>query len=239
MEKLQFFAPFEIQYRLDVENIVADYLSRHPPQGGTNRIPTYCILDLCAGMGTVLRALQLVCNNRQCQIDYVAVEQDAFCLPGLFTRTDIFRLGHDVKTLAGRRKLPSINLIIAGVPCQSFSRANATIEAPPLGLLDTRELFNSVRLLLDRLPSHMETVQEWFGEPQLHNMSNFSPQARQRLWRLRAHLLFLWREEDEGGGVGVRSRSFARAFTSPRCSRPLGGTLLLFSFPSAAINITS
>eukprot|EP00963_Diacronema_lutheri_P013140 scaffold2296_cov853-Pavlova_lutheri.AAC.1 len=45
------------------------------------------------------------------------------------------------------------------------------------------------------------------------------------LWRLRAHLLFLWREDDEGGGVGVRSRSFARAVVLPRCSRPLGGTL--------------
>eukprot|EP00963_Diacronema_lutheri_P011841 scaffold1495_cov362-Pavlova_lutheri.AAC.1 len=45
------------------------------------------------------------------------------------------------------------------------------------------------------------------------------------VWRLRAHLLFPWPEDDEGGGVGVRSRSFARAFVSPRCSRPLGGTL--------------
>jgi len=211
MEKLQFFAPFEIQYRPGAENIAADYLSRHPPKAETNTIPTYCILDLCAGMGTVLRALELVCNDRQCQIDYVAVEQDPFCrlviqrvfnfvrlaVPGLFVRTDIFRLGHDVKTLAGRRKLPSVNLVIAGVPCQPFSRANTTKEAAPLGLLDTRELFSSVRLLLDRLPSthyviectpfadhligHLETVQEWFGEPQLHNMSNFSPQARQRL----------------------------------------------------------
>eukprot|EP00963_Diacronema_lutheri_P009489 scaffold849_cov386-Pavlova_lutheri.AAC.1 len=45
-----------------------------------------------------------------------------------------------------------------------------------------------------------------------------------------------------GGGVGVHSRSFARAFVSPRCSRPLGGTwrnVVEFSFPSAAINITS
>eukprot|EP00963_Diacronema_lutheri_P012540 scaffold1810_cov321-Pavlova_lutheri.AAC.1 len=167
MEKLQFFAPFEIQYRPGAENIAADYLSRHPPKAETNTIPTYCILDLCAGMGTVLRALELVCNDRQCQIDYVAVEQDPFCrlviqrvfnfvrlaVPGLFVRTDIFRLGHDVKTLAGRRKLPSVNLVIAGVPCQPFSRANTTKEAAPLGLLDTRELFSSVRLLLDRLPS--------------------------------------------------------------------------------------
>ena len=211
MEKLQFFAPFEIQYRPGAENIVAHYLSKHPPEGRTHDKAIFCILDLCAGMGTVLRALELACSTRSCQIDYIAVEQDPSCrlviqivfnfirlaAPGLFVRTDIFRLGHDVKALAGRRKLPSVNLVIADVPCQPFSRANTTKEAAPLGLLDTRELFSSVRLLLDRLPGthyviectpfadhltdHLETVQEWFGEPQLHYMSKFSPQTRQRL----------------------------------------------------------
>eukprot|EP00963_Diacronema_lutheri_P008483 scaffold753_cov390-Pavlova_lutheri.AAC.15 len=51
MEKLQFFAPFEILYRPRKENVSANYLSRHPPQQG-EEIPTFCIADLCAGMGT-------------------------------------------------------------------------------------------------------------------------------------------------------------------------------------------
>eukprot|EP00963_Diacronema_lutheri_P005727 scaffold451_cov341-Pavlova_lutheri.AAC.5 len=45
------------------------------------------------------------------------------------------------------------------------------------------------------------------------------------VWRLGAHFLFPWQAGVAGGGVGVRSRSFARAFVPPRCSRPLGGTL--------------
>ena len=209
MEKLQFFAPFEILYRPGNENVPADYLSRHPSNHG-EQVPTFCILDLCAGMGTVLRALEIACNSSH-RIDYIAVESDPLCrlviqrvfnfvrlaAPTMFVRTDIFRLGNDVHILKGRRRLPRVDLVIAGVPCQPFSKANTNTDAPPLGLLDTRELFSAVRAVLDRMPganyiiectpfarhldAHLQQVQEWFGPPQHHDMSRFSAQTRQRL----------------------------------------------------------
>ena len=83
-------------------------------------------------MGTVLRALwHLIPPGATLQIDYIAVELDpearqviqrvfadiSLDLPGLFSRTDIFRYGNDVRLLTDRRKLPPIDLVIAGVPC--------------------------------------------------------------------------------------------------------------------------
>ena len=128
MEKLQFFAPFEILYRLGKENVLADYLSRHP-SNHDEQIPTFCILDLCAGMGTVLWALEIAWNSNH-PIDYIAVKSDPLCrqviqqvfnfvrlaAPTIFVRTDIFRLGNDVHILKGRRGVPRLDLVVASVP---------------------------------------------------------------------------------------------------------------------------
>jgi len=210
IEKLAYYAPFTIEYRPGKENVGPDYLSRHSAQ--ISEGDTYCILDLCAGMGTTLRALELVIpETAPVTIDYIAVEKDADCRsvisrvfhqvrlarPGLFTRKDIFRYGNDVKALVHRRKLPPVHLIIAGVPCQPFSRANTDPNRSPLGLYDTRELFTSVAKLRERLKvpdyvlectpfaphldSHMDMIAEWFGEPQLEDLSAYCAQSRTRL----------------------------------------------------------
>ena len=206
--KLAYFAPFAVEYRPGPENVTADYLSRH----GLAPAPRIIrILDLCAGMGTVLRALwHLLPPGAPIQIDYIAVElqEDARQViqrvfadihldrPGLFCRTDIFRYGNDVRLLINRRKLPIIDVVIAGVPCQPFSKANTSRQHPSYGLRDNRELFTSVHAILQRLGStdyiiectpfaghlHQDFLEiaEMFGEPTLHDLSLFCPQKRTR-----------------------------------------------------------
>ena len=97
----------------------------------------------CPGKGTTQEA--------ECVIDYIAVEKNQDCRkvilrvfnqvrlarPGLFTRKDIFRYGHDVLDLVHRRRHPTVQLLITGVPCQPFSRAKTDQTKPPLGLYDT------------------------------------------------------------------------------------------------------
>eukprot|EP00963_Diacronema_lutheri_P010957 scaffold1268_cov387-Pavlova_lutheri.AAC.5 len=105
--------------------------------------------------------------------------------PGLFLRKDIFRLGHDVTDLVNR-KLPTVDLIIAGVPCQPFSRANP----PGKGLQDDRSLFQTVHKLLVRsqatfyaiectpfaqhLHKDLEVVQQWLGQAPQHDLNHWS-----------------------------------------------------------------
>ena len=208
-EKLGYFAPFTIEYRPGNMNGGPDYFSRHASEKVDRK--KVCILDICAGTGTVLRALGLVIPvDSPLMIDYVAVEQDEACRsailrvfhqvrlehPGLFTRKDIFRYGNDVVALTSRRCLPKVDLIIAGVPCQPFSRANNSSTTPPLGLRDVRELFTAVDVIKRRLknPDYLiectpfathldkdfEMVNQWFGEPELHDLSLYCAQARQR-----------------------------------------------------------
>ena len=213
IEKLAYYAPFSVEYRPGKENVGADYFSRHPVNDAAVPIRTMTILDLCAGMGTTLRALELaIPEDAALTINYIAVEQDPDCRaviqrvfnsvhlarPGLFVREDIFRYGNDVRTLAHRRKLPAVDLLIAGVPCQPFSRANTSTTDPPLGLRDARELFTVIRDIRTRIPTEhsyivectpfaahlqkdLERISEWLGEPQEHNMADYSAQQRIRL----------------------------------------------------------
>ena len=206
--KLAYFAPFQVEYRPGPENITADYLSR---QGTTIGNPVICILDLCAGMGTVLRALwHLLPTTCPIQVDYIAVEMDPSARsvirrvfadvnldrPGMFLRTDIFRYGNDVRHLAHRRKLPKIDMLIAGVPCQPFSRANNSRDYPSHGLRDSRELFTVVHQIYERanrpdyiiectpfaahLQQDFQDISLLFGEPTLHDLAEHCPQKRVR-----------------------------------------------------------
>eukprot|EP00963_Diacronema_lutheri_P002189 scaffold145_cov452-Pavlova_lutheri.AAC.2 len=89
VERLAYFAPFTIEYRPGKENVGPDYLSRHSAKVSDGE--TYCILDLCAGMGTTLRALELVIPEAaHITIDYIAVEKDKDC------RSVISRVFHQV-----------------------------------------------------------------------------------------------------------------------------------------------
>eukprot|EP00963_Diacronema_lutheri_P010381 scaffold1042_cov345-Pavlova_lutheri.AAC.10 len=163
------------------------------------------MLDLCAGTGTVIRSLAHVVPNHV-RINYIAVDIKAECRtviqrvfnlvqrdrPGLFLRKDIFRLGHDVKDLANR-KLLAVDLIIAGVPCQPFSRANPSRK----GLQDDRSLFQTVHKLLVRsqatfyaiectpfaqhLQKDLDVVQQRLGQASQHDLSHWSAQQRTRL----------------------------------------------------------
>ena len=210
IEKLAYFAPFTVEYRPGSHNTGADYLSRHSAKVTSG--PTYCILDLCAGMGTTIRALEMVIpQGAECVIDYIAVEKNQDCRnviqrvfnqvrlarPGLFTRKDIFRYGHDVLDLVHRRRLPTVQLLIAGVPCQPFSRANTDQAKPPLGLYDARELFTAIAKICQRLGSphyvlectpfaqhlqtHLDSISQWFGDPTMEDLSQYGAQARTRL----------------------------------------------------------
>ena len=213
IEKLAYYAPFKVEFRPGTQNVAADYFSRHPVDSSAKPAHTITVLDLCAGMGTALRALEhAIPETAELTINYIAVEQDPDCAaiiqrvfnsvhlarPGLFIREDIFRYGNDVRTLAHRRLLPPVDLLIAGVPCQPFSRANTSNRDPPLGLRDERELFTAVRDIRNRLvkkhsyiiectpfaphlKNDLERINEWFGEPQVHNMAHFCAQQRTRL----------------------------------------------------------
>ena len=213
IDKLAYFAPFKVEFRPGKQNVAADYFSRHPVTNSAAPYRTIHILDLCAGMGTTLRAIeQAIPIDAEVIINYVAVENDPDCAaviqrvfnsvhlsrPGLFLREDIFRYGNDVRTLAHRRLLPPVDLLIAGVPCQPFSRANTSTRDPPLGLRDVRELFTAVHNIRQRLTkphsyiiectpfaqhlqNDLKQINQWFGEPQIHNMAQFSAQQRTRL----------------------------------------------------------
>eukprot|EP00963_Diacronema_lutheri_P006247 scaffold538_cov413-Pavlova_lutheri.AAC.2 len=70
--KLAYFAPFAAEYRPGPDNIAADYLSLHSLGPGNQTIR---ILDWCAGMGIVLRALwHLLPVGSPIQVDYIGVE---------------------------------------------------------------------------------------------------------------------------------------------------------------------
>lgn len=205
------YAPFQVEYRPGSQHIPPDVLSR--PKGADTLILR--ILDLCAGAGTVIRALdKAIPPGQNIQVDYVAIEIDTTARlvlqrvydrvrlnrPDLFVRSDIFRLGNDIKQLTTRRKLPPFHLLLAGLPCQPFSRANNSKESPPLGLLDQRELFTTLAQVLQRLPSidfivectefapslqqDLLLVNEWLQrKPQLHDLSEYCAQNRKRyLW---------------------------------------------------------
>ena len=88
-----------------------------------------------------------------------------------------------------------MDLIIAGVPCQPFSRANPAAK----GLQDDRSLFQAVHKLLmhsrvtfyavectpfaQHLQKDLEMVQQWLGQPIQHDLSHWSAQLRTRLLR--------------------------------------------------------
>eukprot|EP00963_Diacronema_lutheri_P008016 scaffold686_cov437-Pavlova_lutheri.AAC.3 len=160
IDKLAYNAPFNVESCPGSQNVAADYFSRHPVDDSAKSLKKITVLDLCGGMGTTLRALkQAIPEAAELSINYIAVEQDPDCeaivqrvfnpvhvsRPGLFIREGIFRYGSNVRTLAHRRLLPPEDLLIAGMPCLPFSRANTSDRDPPLGLRDVRELFTAVR----------------------------------------------------------------------------------------------
>ena len=154
--------PFPLGILPRSKDITTDCLSRH---GTTSGNLVICILDLCAGMGIVLRALwHLLPTTCPIQVDYIAVEMDPSASsvirrvfadvnlgrPGMFLETDRFRCGNDVHHLAHRRKLPKTGQLITGVPCQLFSTANNSCDYPSHGLRDLRELFTFVHQIYER-----------------------------------------------------------------------------------------
>lgn len=75
IEKLAPFAPFGGEYRPGTQNTRANYLSCHFAKVNSWRV--YYIPDLCAGMGTTIRALGMVMlQGAKCANDYNAPEKD-------------------------------------------------------------------------------------------------------------------------------------------------------------------
>lgn len=114
------------------------------------------VLDSCAGTGTIIRSLAHTVPSHV-RMNCIAMENSPDCRMvvervlnlvqrnhrGLYMRKDIFHLGSDVKDLIDRR-LPIVDLIIAGVPCQPFSKANPAGK----GLGDERSLFQTVHKVI-------------------------------------------------------------------------------------------
>lgn len=206
VEELAYYAPFKGEYQPRKENVAADYFSRHLVDERSMPFAIATILDLRAWMGTVLRAIeQAIPADATVMVNYIAVEQDVesraviqrvfnsvyLNRPGLFLQEDIFRYLNDIRALTNCRKFPAVDLLIAGVPCQPFSRANTSATDPPLGLRDARELFTTMRDIRCRLPkshpyiiectpfaTHLHEdlcrINTWSREPQVHHMANFS-----------------------------------------------------------------
>ena len=139
---------FDIKYLPGKNNVVPDALSR-------TKTEPLVIWDLCSGLSSVLQSLEWLALSPGIPIVYRAVEVD----PKLrnlilfhFTRIkdtinfvddDIFELGNDVRRIVPEKHLAP-SLILAGVPCQSVSRANPNAQ----GLSDKRQLFTAVAELL-------------------------------------------------------------------------------------------
>eukprot|EP00963_Diacronema_lutheri_P004510 scaffold345_cov371-Pavlova_lutheri.AAC.1 len=188
-----------IEYKPGKSNLSPDALSCRRPE------LKLTILDLCAGIGTVIRSLAHTVP-KHIRIDYLAVENNADCRlviqrvfnlvqrdrPNLYLRKDIFRLGHDAKDLCNRR-VPQVDFLIAGVPCQPFSTANPYNK----GLQDERSLFQTAHQLILRtqatfyaiectpfaahLQGDLTQIQQWLGQPTVHDLSEWSAQQRTRL----------------------------------------------------------
>ena len=186
----EFLTGFDItlEHIPGVTNSRPDFLSRLP---GTALAPA-AILDLCAGMGSTLRALAILARKGLIRSDkqlvqYVAVESNPMAraairrmyervtkeFPRMFVTNEtetLFPLGHDVSKIVDnarvRRKPFRVDLLLASPPCQSFSRANKRAK----GMADDRELFTPVadivRFLLANTSPHMKWCVEnvCFGE---------------------------------------------------------------------------
>ena len=143
------------------------------------------LFDGISGAKLALDSLSLPITN------YFACEIDAYAIGvALYNHPTIYQLG-DIREL-DRHVLPPIDLLIAGSPCQGFSR-NGKRKA----FNDSRSsLIYEVFDIIDRIqPRHflLENVrmkQEWmniitehlFVEPVLVNSNRFSPQNRERLY---------------------------------------------------------
>ena len=188
-----------IVYKPGKCNLSPDALSRRRPELHLT------VLDLCAGTGTVIRSLARTVPEHV-RINYIAVDINPDCRkviqrifslvqrehPKLFLRNDIFRWGNNVEELLDRR-LSHIDLLIAGVPCQPFSKANPEGK----GLQDERSLFQATHNLIMRrqptfyaiectpfaphLAKDLNQVEQWFGQPTVHDLSKWSAQNRTRL----------------------------------------------------------
>ena len=148
----------KITHTPGAQNTVADALSRHL----ADPVITLCVFDLYAGGGTNILGL-LFGTPPNVKIAYYPCEIDdwnrAVCFklladakkrcPGKFLDVDHMALGTDVRLLTPdilRELIPSgaYSFLMAGPPCQSFSRANSQA----LGLMDDREGFSWIAPLL-------------------------------------------------------------------------------------------
>ena len=163
------------------------------------------ILDIGSGIGTTLLGLN---RSDLPLIEYYSVEINPECrtiIKAIYTHlwktqpgrwhlhpNEICRFGHDAHKIATLPK-QHFHHLIAGVPCQGFSRANPNA----LGLQDYRQLFTCMakimnhhtvdNYLLECTPFHanltqdLQTINKWFGPPQMVDFSAVTAQRRQRL----------------------------------------------------------
>ena len=171
-ESLRNFA-CQIKHIPGKDNRLADYLSR-PPGAGKD---LYKVLDLCAGTGTVLLALEKMAESGELQMSnalyYGAVDSERWArkvilrtyerirerFPKLFARPpkDIFSLGeNEVKKVAEqiRARKQKWDLVMAGTDCRDFSMAR---KDPP-GMNGDRELFSHIQLIIQAVQEQNPNV---------------------------------------------------------------------------------
>lgn len=153
------------------------------------------VLDLCARIGTVIRFLAHSVPSQVC-INYIVVENNPDCRmvvervfnlvqrnhQALFLRKDIFRLGHDSKDLINGR-LPTVDLLIGGVPCQPLSKANpaskgmqgeqSLFQSVQEGIMYSKTTFYAIECapFAKHLQAHLDNIQQWRRQSALHTLS--------------------------------------------------------------------
>ena len=150
---VQEFAPLTIRYSEGILNVVADTLSRVESSFSGRRLT---VVDLYAGSPTCLRGLEAWWHTdgirqRVTSIEYQAVELDArrrvtianvhraLLEKNIPLTTDPFSLGrhcdHNVDLIRGEyswsRVMQQADLVLAGSPCQGWSRAPSKVPAGP------------------------------------------------------------------------------------------------------------
>ena len=162
----------EIHHIPGEENTLADALSRPPGSESS----AYRILDLCAGSGTLLLALEELIESEQLAAEraiwYTPVDHNTHARklvkatynriygenPKHFARgpsDEFYSLGHQIDEINFVRKLEGmkIDLVFGGLDCRDFSSARRDKDGKPNapGLNGDKELFTAAHLIIERL----------------------------------------------------------------------------------------
>lgn len=162
------------------------------------------VLDLCSGGGGLSLSLKLLFGERLRTVAYV--ERESRAAATLVARMgeealDLAPVWDDVRTFQGRSLRGSVHLVVAGYPCQPFSRAGKRG-----GHSDPRHLWPHVRRLVVQVRPRVVFLENVGGHLSL-GFREVRAQLRRLGYRVEAGLF----STEEVGGSHLRERLFILA----------------------------